>query len=125
MFNKKNTIIIALIAIFTLGSILLNADVVDIQVSNVYSRNYGHEPVEFVAEGYGNHDFSKITGELHDLDDPWIYWENQPIFNSAYECEAKQDNRSVSGVRYSSQWLWYFRLPGRWEPIPDDPPIPD
>ena len=128
MFSRKNTVIIALIAIFVFSTIILHAATVNIKVSNVYSRNWGHSPVTFNGSRIGGgHTISKNSGSVYNLPNPWVYWPNVLVYNnqSSYACVAAQGTRSVSDTRHTSNYNWFYTLPGPWEPIPDDPPAGD
>ena len=122
---RKSTIIIVLIAIFVLGSIILHA--VDIRVNNIYRYNWGTESVTFDGEerGAGTHEIHKASGSTSGFPDPFVCWYNETVYGSSYDCIAAQDDRSVSGVRWTMYSWWKFTLPGQWEPIPDDPPEGD
>lgn len=125
---RRNIIIIGFIAIFILGTIILQAATVNIKVSNVYSRNWGSSPVTFNGSRIGGgHSISKNSGSVYNLSNPWVYWPNVGVYNnhSTYSCTAAQSTRSVSDTRHTSNYYWNYILPGAWEPIPDDPPMQD
>ena len=123
MLNRKHTIIIALIAIFVLGTIILHADTVDIKVSNIYRYAWGDDPVSFFGHGStGAHDIDLETGSTANYPNPWVYWDDVYCGESMYICTATQDNRWVGRSCFTLHPVWKFTLPGQWEPIPDDPP---
>lgn len=120
---RKYTIIIALIAIFVFGSVILHAESINIKVSNIYRYNWGPAPVHFDAEGWGTgHTVNLVKGNIANEPYPYVIWYGVLITNDYYEYTASQDDRSVNGDFYYSQNWETCTLPGAWEPIPDDPP---
>ena len=123
MFSRKNTIIIALIAIFVLGSVVLHAETIDVEIWNVYSRNWGHESVTFNAVGQGTGSTaSRETGYLYNLTPPMVAFDGIGLVPDTYNYTAAQDTRSVTGEFHYQDGFLKCTLPGQWEPIPDNPP---
>ena len=126
---RRNTIIIALIAIFVLGSVILHADIIDIQVRNVYSHNWSHAPLEVITYELGSSTpyRTHTTGNLYNLPSSTYTFENKYYDQGSYTYTATQGNRTVSGSFYlHGQWGVILKsLPGPYEPIPNDPPAGD
>ena len=129
MFSRKNTVIIAIIAIFVLGSVILHADIIDIQVRNVYSHVWSHAPLEVITYELGSSTpyRTHTTGNLNNLPSSTYTFEDLYYDQGGYDYTVTQGNRTVSG----QFWLWgqwgviLKSLPGPYEPIPRDPPVQD
>ena len=125
MFNKKNTIIIALIAIFVLGSITLNA-LLRVEVWNVYSRSWGHDHVTWEATSqFSGYEVSRVWYYPNNLTPAMVAWNGIALGPGDHDYEAAQDTRSVTGEVHQSETLLKITLPGQWEPIPNNPPMQD
>ena len=127
MFSRKNTVIIALIAIFALGSVVLQASIT-IEVSNVYSNAWSHEAVEVHLEGgywWWSDNFD--SGPLYNVPPTYVFYGVfLPVQNALYEYTINQGSRTVSGTfYYHGQWGFSVTLPGHYEPRPNDPPMQD
>ncbi len=123
MFSRKNTIIIVLIAIFVLGSVILHAETIDVEVWNVYSRNWGHESVTFRAVGQATGwVITRASGNVYNLTPPMVGWNGIGVSPQFYDYTATQNTRSVTGVFHYQDGLVKCTLPGQSEPIPNDPP---
>lgn len=123
---RKSIIIIAIIAIFVLGSVILHAGVYDLVINNVYSHNWSNSPVYVtLVSSYGTRNIS--SGDLHNLPSSTYTFENEHLNEGYYLFTASQDSRSISGSFYlHGQWgVVLGTLPGPYEPIPNNPPIQD
>ncbi len=111
MFSRKNIIMIALIAIFVMGAVVLQATY--IVVRNVYSI-YSHDALDLVVTDYeGNPVFHFNTGPLYNV--PSTYEFNCPVDPGQYNYIVTQGNREASGTFHSSQYEEIVILPGGYE----------
>ena len=126
MFSRKNTIIITLMVILVLGTIVLHAEHIDIQVRNIYRYSYGHAPVHFYAEGWSTGDeVNLVKGDIANEPHSYVTWYGVQIVQDYYEYTASQAERSVDGDFYYSQNIEKCTLPRPVEPIPGPPPAQD
>ena len=122
MFSRKNTIIIALIAMFVLGTIVLHAESINLRVNNIYRYNYGPAPVHFDADGWSTGDEVRLVKtNIANEPNSYVTWYGVPIVQDVYYYTASQAERSVGGVFYYSQNWEICTLPGPVEPIPSTP----
>lgn len=104
----------------------MNAESINIQVSNIYRYNWGHAPVHFDADGWSTSDEVRLEkGNIANEPNAYVIWYGVLIVQDYYEYTAYQSDRSVDGDFYYSQSWEKCTLPGQWEPIPDDPPAGD
>lgn len=123
---RKNTIIIAIIAIFVLGSVILHAGVYDLEINNVYSHNWSHAPVYVTLVSIHGTTYLD-SGTLTNLPSSTYTFENEHLDECYYTFTAHQEDRTISGsFSLHGQWgVVLGTLPGPYEPIPKDPPIQD
>ena len=125
---RKNTVIIAIIAIIVLGSVILHADIIEIQVRNVYSHGWSNEPVEVIAyqSGSSNPYRTYTTGNLYNLPISTITFGSSYYPQGYYTFTATQGNRFVSAsICLIGQGVVILTLPGPYEPIPKNIPVQD
>jgi hypothetical protein len=126
MFSRKNTIIVAFMAIFVLCIAILHADLMDVEVSNVYSYGWSNQAVIVEIRDWANQTWTILnSGPM--FEQPITYtFHDVYIIPGGYHYYAHQGDREVSGpFSYHGQWGISIRLPGPYEPRPDDPPVQD